>query len=90
MKPHGLAHHDLAAADTVEVSDPMPHRTRPVRLVTLDAPGPERYWYTDGAYAVTAGWQVRHGAAPGVVRERSAHRTSTGPKPFKGQVTVFR
>ena len=59
-------------------------------LVTLDAPGPDKFWYTDGALAVGAGWQARDGADTGVLRKRSAHRVSKGSKPFRRRVSVFR
>jgi len=59
-------------------------------LTTLRAPGHDRYWYTDGAYSIGAGWQVRAGTAPGTIRRRVAIRVSpTRARPFRGHVNTF-
>ena len=56
-------------------------------LVTLDAPGPDRYWYTDGALRRGGGMAGSRRGATGVLRQRSAHRVSKGSKPFRGRVS---
>lgn len=60
-------------------------------LVTLDAPGPDRFWYIDGAVWVSAGWQRRTGDPVGTIRQRVATRIGNATtSPFKGTVKKYR
>jgi len=61
------------------------------RLVTLDAAGPDRYWYVDGAVWVSAGWLRRATDPVGTIRQRVAMRTGNATtSPFKGTVDTYR
>ena len=60
-------------------------------LVTLDAPGRDRYWYVDSAMWIAAGWQQRADDPAGTIRRRVATRTgSNAHDPFRGRITTFR
>jgi hypothetical protein len=95
---HGVAHLDGHKGKEVVVGQTMGVHAHFYRvltwrkrgLITLDAPGRSKYWYIDGAYTITAGWQVRPKDPPGTIRQRIAGRHSgRKAKLFDGRVLTF-
>lgn len=60
-------------------------------LVTLSAPGRDKYWGIDGAVWISMGWQRLTSNPAGTIRKRVAVRTGDATtSPFKGRVTTFK
>ena len=60
-------------------------------LVTLDAPGPDRWWGLGRSATVSGGWLRRAEDPAGTVRQRVAtQQGTTAGGPFRGRVTTWR